>query len=95
MGIKKRHTNEFKAKVTLAALREDRTLSELAAEFSVHPITIGLWKKAVTQELPRFFEGGKDSNGKQKEQKALIEKLYTKIGEIEVENDWFKKKLGL
>lgn len=95
MGIKKSHTNEFKAKVVLAALRGDRTLSELASEFGVHPITIGLWKKAVIQGLPRLFEGGSSSNGKEKEQAALIEKLYGKIGEIEVENDWIKKKLAL
>ena len=91
MGIKKRHTNEFKAKVVMAALREDRTLSELASQFGVHPITIGLWKKAVVQGLPRIFEAGSFANGKEKEQKALIERLYGKIGEIEVENDWIKK----
>jgi len=45
MGIKKKHTNEYKAKVALAALREDRTLSELSSEYGVHPIQIGLWKK--------------------------------------------------
>ena len=95
MGIKKSHTNEYKAKVALAALREDRTLSELGSEYGVHPITIGLWKKAVVQGLPRLFEGEHASNGKEKEQKVLIEKLYGKIGEIEVENDWIKKKLGL
>ena len=93
MGIKKSHTNEYKAKVVLAALREDRTMSELASEYGVHPITIGLWKKAVVQGLPRLFEGGRSLNGKEKEQTALIEKLYGKIGEIEVENDWIKKSL--
>jgi len=59
MGIKKSHTNEYKAKVVLASLREDRTMSELASEYGVHPITIGLWKKAVVQGLPRLFEGGR------------------------------------
>lgn len=95
MGIKKNHTNEYKAKVVLAALREDRTLSELASEYGVHPITIGLWKKIVKEGLPRLFKDGRISNGWEKEKKALIEKLYGKIGEVEVENDWLKKKLGL
>ncbi len=45
--------------------------------------------------LPRVFEGKNGFDGKEKEQKALIEKLYGKIGEVEVENDWLKKKLGL
>jgi transposase-like protein len=54
MGLKKNHTNEFKAKVGLAALREDRTLSELASEYGVHPIQIGLWKKKMIAGAPRF-----------------------------------------
>lgn len=95
MGIRKKHTNEFKAKVALAALREDRTKSELSSEYGVHPIQIGLWKKAAMRGLPRLFEGKIISRGEEKEQKSLVEKLYGKIGEVEVENDWLKKKLGL
>jgi len=84
MGIKKKHTNEFKAKVVMVAMREDRTLSELATAFGVHPITIRPWKKKVIQGLPPLFEGGGLSNGKEKEQQILIATLYGKIGEIEV-----------
>lgn len=95
MGIKKNHTSEFKAKVVLAALREDRTLSELSSEYGVHPIQIGLWKKKAAQELSCLFNIGNGSNGRALEQQDLIEKLYRKIGVVEVENDWLKKKLGL
>ena len=95
MGIRRNHTNEFKAKVALAALREDRTKSELGSEYGVHPIQIGLWKKTVIRALPRLFDGKTVSMGEEKEQKRLIEKLYGKIGEVEVENDWLKKKLGV
>ncbi len=95
MGIKKKHTNGLKAKVVLAAWREDRTLSELGAEYGVHPIQIGLWKKKATQSLSSLFNGDHGFNGKEVEQQALIATLYRKIGEVEVENDWLKKKLGL
>lgn len=95
MGIRKRHTNEYKAKVVLAALREDRTTSELASEYGVHPIQIGLWKKMVRACMARLFDAKGALNGHDKEQKALIEDLYGKIGRVEVENDWLKKKLGL
>ena len=95
MGIRKRHTNEFKAKVALAAMREDRTKSELGSEYGVHPIQIGLWKKTVIRGLPRLFDGKNISSSQDKERQALIEKLYGKIGEVEVENDWLKKKLGI
>lgn len=95
MGIRRNHTNEFKAKVALAALREDRTKSELGSEYGVHPIQIGLWKKTAISGLPRLFDGKNISGSQEREQKILIEKLYNKIGQTEVENDWLKKKLGL
>ena len=95
MRMRKKHTNEYKAKVALAALREDRTMSELASEYGVHPVQIGMWKKSATQGMARVFEMGAGSQGKERELKSLIEKLYGKIGEVEVENDWLKKKLGL
>lgn len=93
MGIKKNHTKEFKAKVAIAALREDRTLSELSSTYGIHPIQIGRWKKTAVEGLPRVFDG--KGSPREREQKALIERLYGKIGEIEMENDWIKKKLGL
>ena len=71
MGIKKKHTNEFKAKVVLAALREDRTLSELSSEYGVHPIQIGLWKKKMIAGAPRLFAEGGSSLSVDKGQKAL------------------------
>jgi len=93
MGMKKHHTKEFKAKVAIAALREDRTLSELSSTYGVHPIQIGKWKKKAVEGLPRVFDG--KGTPEERERKALIERLYGKIGEIEMENDWIKKKLGL
>ena len=95
MKIRKKHTNEFKAKVTLAALREDRTMSELSSEFGVHPVQIGLWKKAAVRGLCKVFEKQGTPQKAEKDASLLIEKLYTKIGIKEVENDWLKKKLGL
>lgn len=95
MGIKKNHSSEYKAKVALLALREDRTLSELGSEYGVHPIQIGQWKKIAKAGMPSLFDKKGRWKGGDREQQALIEKLYGKIGLVEVENDWLKKKLGL
>jgi len=87
MGIKKKHTNEYKAKVALAALRGDRTLSEIRSEYGVHLIQIGLWKKKMIEGSPRLFETGGTSMSVDNGQKSLIDGLYRKIGEVGIEND--------
>lgn len=89
---RKRHSAEFKAKVTLAALREDKTLNSLATEFGVHPSQIAVWKKHLLGGLPQLF-------GQRPERDAVVleereRRLYEKIGRLETELDWLKKKLG-
>jgi transposase len=95
MRIKKNHSSEFKSKVAIAALREDKSFSELASEFKIHPSRIGAWKKVALSKLSQLYEQENGSCSKEAEQQALIEQLYKKIGEVEVENDWLKKRLGL
>ena len=95
MKIKKKHSNDYKAKVTIVALREDKTLTEIASEYGVHPIQIGKWKKTAVRNMPAVFDQKGNSESSEKEHAELIEKLYAKIGAVEVENDWLKKKRGL
>ena len=89
--MKKSFGSEFKAKVVLLALREDKSISEISSEHGVHAVQIGRWKKIAQENLKVVF-----SEGAQKcDHAALIEKLYQNIGELKVENDWIKKKLGI
>ena len=89
--MKKKHSKDFKAKVALAALRDDRTLSELSSRFGVHSIQISKWKRDAIAGLPTLFDKrGQDAAAR--EQKELMESLYKKIGELEVEKDFLKKK---
>jgi len=89
--MKKKHSKEFRAKVALAALRDDRTLSELSSRFGVHSIQIGKWKKTAIAGLPSLFDRRGQLNHEQ-EQKELTASLYRKIGELEIEKDFLKKK---
>jgi transposase len=51
MTMRRQHRAEFKAKVALEALRGERTIHALAAEYGVHPVQITQWKKIVLEEV--------------------------------------------
>lgn len=46
---RKQYSPEFKAKVALAALRNEESTPELAARFEVHPTMIGNWKRELIE----------------------------------------------
>ena len=81
----------FKAKVVLEALKERRTMSELAQQYELHPNQITTWKKEFLQGVEQVFEAPAD-NGKQALEETQAE-LYQQIGRLQVENAWLKKKL--
>ena len=89
--MRKRYDKEFKAKVALEALKGEKTLQELAITYSVHPNMIALWKKQVLEHASMLFEKeGKDKVSEEAERQK--DQLYKQIGQLQVENDYLKKK---
>ncbi len=88
-GKRKSHTAAFKAQVALAAVKGDRTVNELAAQFGVHPTLIHAWKKQLLAGAEAVFANGAKSAGPQEDKTA---ELYEPIGRLKVELDWVKKK---
>jgi transposase len=87
---RKSHTAGFKAQVALAAVKGDKTVSELASLPSVHPTLIHAWKKQLLDNAEELFQSGaKTTNG---EHEALQTRLYEQIGRLQTELDWLKKK---
>ena len=82
----------FKAKVAIEALKERETLSELAIRYDLHPNQISQWKQEFLENSSVVFEQ-KGSNSKQ-EPAIDVDKLYSKIGELEMEKDFLKKSLA-
>ena len=88
--MRKTYSANFKAKVALAAIKEDKTMAELSSEFEVHRAQIQQWKKDALEELPNFFSTKRKK--KEKNNAELVDELYKQIGQLKVENDWLKKK---
>jgi transposase len=93
MGAKRRRIESgVKAKVALAAVRGDRTTSQLASAFGVHATQIGQWKRRLLDGATELFSD--DRRHEAQEQEALIAELYEQIGRLQVEVGWLKKKVA-
>ena len=85
---RKRHEPGYKARVALEAVRERKTVSELASQFAVHCSQIQQWKRTLLERAREIFEG--PSPGKREE--AQERELYEQIGRLKMELEWAKKK---
>jgi transposase-like protein len=85
---RRNHSPAFKAKVALAALKGDKTLSELAEQFEVHANQITEWKRQLHENASVAF-GQKP----EKEKGPDIQKMQAKIGQLTLENDFLEHAL--
>ena len=89
--LRKKHTAEFKAKVALAALKDEETATQLAGRFGVHPTMVSTWKRQLLDGAAELF----DKNHKSlKKAEAQTDELYRQIGQLKVENDFLSRKLS-
>ena len=93
---RRNHTPAFKAKVALAAIKGEKTLSELAQLFDVHPNQITQWKALLQEGAADVFGA---SGGHGAAQPTIdVKSLHAKIGELTLENDFLEgalRKAGL
>jgi transposase-like protein len=93
MSKKRRQYNAvLKAQVGLEALKNIEPVHAIAAKHGVHPTQVSQWKKEVAARLPELFARKPDEAAV--EAKAREDELYRKIGRLEMELDWLKKKAG-
>jgi transposase-like protein len=85
---RRNHSAEFKAKVAMAALVGDKTLSELSQRFEVHPNQITEWKRQLNERAAEVF-----SRADKAEPPVDLKVLHAKIGQLTLENDFLESAL--
>jgi len=91
---RRKFSGQFKAQVAIEALKERESLAELSKRFEVHPNMISKWKQEFVERAREIFE----TKAPDQQSQVDIDKLYSKIGQLEMERDFLKKvskKLGL
>ena len=89
MGRKRKYTSEFKAKVAFEAAKADKTISQIASEYGLHPQQVRAWKREFLKNIHLVFE----KEDQAKKLKSEFDKAYKKIGKLEVEMDFLSKIL--
>ena len=87
---RRKFTAAFKAQVAIEAIQERKTLAEISEQYEVHPNMIQRWKKEFESRSSEIFE----TKGQTNDFEAEREKLYAKIGQLEMEKEWLKKISG-
>jgi transposase len=91
--VRKTYSAGDKARIALEALKGDVTLNQLTAKYQVHSTQINAWKKRLKEGVAEIFKDQRSKGDCGKE--ALVEELYKKVGQLQLEIDWLKKKSEL
>ena len=86
-------TAEFKAKIAIEAIKENKTISEFAQIYQVHPNLITHWKRDFLANAGKVFDSGKDESSEIKKLKKENEELIHQIGQLSADINWLKKKV--
>ena len=92
-GTRNTFTDEFKVKVALEAIREQKTVNQIGQEFGVNPTQIGIWKKELQDKAATLFNVKRGP--KPADPSSSPDRLYSEIGRLKMELDWLKKKSGI
>ena len=89
---RRKFSSKFKTKVVLEALQERLTIQEIASKHEIHPNQISMWKRHFLDNAESAFESGPNTEAERLEQEN--DRLYKKIGKLQVSVDFLKKSLG-
>ena len=92
MAKRRNYSPDFKARVALAALGNEKTVAELSVEFGIHQTLVNKWKAQLKASAAGIFAGdiGKEDAKREKE----LHDLHAKIGQLTVERDFLAQAWG-
>lgn len=90
--IRRKHSASFKTKIVFELIKGKEKLSQICSRYSIHPTQARRWKEQAIEELTNLFDQN-NNNRELKEKDELIEQLYKKLGQRDIELDWLKKKM--
>ena len=93
--MRKQYSTTFKADAIKELMKEEKNISQLAAELSVHPTQLKEWKKIALQGLPELFSREGQAGEQAKAHEQQVNELYNEIGRLTTQVNWLKKKSGL
>ena len=88
---KKSYSPAFKTRVVKEMLKQEKTVSQIASEYKIHPTQAHKWKKKAVEQMQEGFKNPLKKDSRVAEQEELIADLYNKIGQLTVELEWLKK----
>lgn len=94
MAMKKQYTAEFKAQIVKEILKEEKTMTQIASEYGVHPVQLSQWKKIALDNLAAVFADERKAVKQQKAQEQKIDRLYSQVGKLSTQLEWIKKNLA-
>ena len=89
---RKSYSAELKARVALEAIKGQMTVNQIATRYDVHPNLVAQWKQQAIKQMPEMF--ARPSARAAEDDEQLKAQLYQQIGQLKVELDWLKKKVG-
>ena len=94
--VRKRYTPPQKTAIVLELLKEEDTLSQIAARHGVHPNLLRKWKAQALEGLPGLFsDDDRDRRALATEHQRQLDELFAEIGRLTTQVTWLKKKSGL
>lgn len=90
--IKRKHSAAYKAKVAIAAIKEELTQAQLTSQYEVHVTQLRNWKRQALEAIQACFT--KKVERDKHDTEALVTQLYEQIGRLQTELNWMKKKSG-